>query len=57
MENNMFTGLEIRMQITLGAIIWLTTSSLVAQMVKKNLRTVLETRFNPWVRKIPWRRE
>ena len=31
----MFTGLEIRMQITLGAIIWLTTSSLVAQMVKK----------------------
>ena len=23
----------------------------------KNLRAMLETRFNPWVRKIPWRRE
>ena len=34
----MFTGLEIRIQITLGAIIWLTTSSLVGQMVK-NLPT------------------
>ena len=34
----MFTGLEIRIQITLGAIIWLTTSSLVDQMVK-NLPT------------------
>ena len=34
----MFTGLEIRIQITLGANIWLTTSSLVGQMVK-NLPT------------------
>ena len=29
---------------------------LVAQMVK-NLPPMLETRFNPWVRKIPWRRK
>ena len=49
--------LETRMQVILGAIIWFTTSSLVAQMVKKNLPTVLETRFSPWVRKILWRRE
>ena len=31
-------------------------ASLVGQMVK-NLPTVKETWFNPWVRKIPWRRE
>ena len=31
-------------------------ASLVAQMVK-NLPTIWETRFNPWVRKISWRRE
>ena len=30
--------------------------SLVAQMVK-NLPTMQKTRFNPWVGKIPWRRE
>ena len=29
---------------------------LVAQMVK-NLRAMQETRFDPWVGKIPWRRE
>ena len=34
---------------TLGA-------SLVAQMVKK-LPAKQETQFNPWVRKIPWRRK
>ena len=28
----------------------------VAQMVK-NLPAVQETRFDPWVRKIPWRKE
>ena len=28
----------------------------MAQMVK-NLPAVQETRFDPWVRKIPWRRE
>ena len=31
-------------------------ASLVAQMVR-NLSAMQETRFNPWVRKIPWRRE
>ena len=31
-------------------------TSLVAQMVK-NLPAMQETRFDPWVRKIPWRRE
>ena len=31
-------------------------SSLVAQMVK-NLSAVQETRFDPWVRRTPWRRE
>ena len=31
-------------------------ASLVAQMVK-NLSTVGETWVNPWVGKIPWRRE
>ena len=31
-------------------------ASLVAQKVK-NLPTVWETGFNPWVGKIPWRRE
>ena len=31
-------------------------ASLVAQTVK-NLPAVQETRFNLWVRKIPWRRE
>ena len=30
--------------------------SLVAQMVK-HLPTMQETRFDPWVRKIPWRRK
>ena len=34
---------------TLGA-------SLVAQTVK-NLPAMQETQFNPWVRKIPWRRK
>ena len=31
-------------------------ASLVAQMVK-NPPVMQETRFDPWVRKIPWRRE
>ena len=31
-------------------------ASLVAQMVKNSL-SMQETRFNPWVGKIPWRRE
>ena len=31
-------------------------ASLVAQMVK-HLPTTQETRFDPWVRKIPWRRK
>ena len=31
-------------------------SSLVAQMVKR-LPAMWETRFDPWVRKIPWRRK
>ena len=31
-------------------------TSLVAQMVK-NLPAMQETRFDPWVGKIPWRRE
>ena len=31
-------------------------ASLVAQMVK-NLPAMQETRFDPWVGKIPWRRE
>ena len=31
-------------------------ASLVAQMVK-NLPATGETQFNPWVGKIPWRRE
>ena len=31
-------------------------ASLVAQTVK-NLPEIQETRFDPWVRKIPWRRE
>ena len=31
-------------------------SSLVAQMVKR-LPAMRETRFDPWVRKIPWRRK
>ena len=34
----------------------LTGSSLVAQMAK-HLPTMQETRFDPWVGKIPWRRE
>ena len=33
-----------------------TGASLVAQMVK-NLPAMQDTSFNPWVRKIPWRRE
>ena len=31
-------------------------ASLVAKMAK-NLPVMQETRFKPWVRKIPWRRE
>ena len=31
-------------------------SSLVAQMVKR-LPAMRETQFDPWVRKIPWRRK
>ena len=31
-------------------------TSLVAQMVK-HLPTMQETRFNPWIGKIPWRRK
>ena len=31
-------------------------TAMVAQMVKR-LPTMPETRFNPWVRKIPWRRK
>ena len=34
----------------------LTGSSLVAQMAK-HLPTMQETRFDPWVEKIPWRRK
>ena len=34
-------------------VIW---TSLVAQIVK-NLPAMRETRFDPWVGKIPWRRE
>ena len=38
-------------------ILYPTGASLVAQMVK-NLPAVWETpRFDPWVRKIPWRRK
>ena len=37
----------------LGELSW---TSLIAQMVK-NLPAMQETRFNPWVGKIPWRRE
>ena len=33
-----------------------TWASLVAKSVK-NLPAIQETRFNPWVGKIPWRRE
>ena len=36
--------------------IMLSEASLVAQMVK-NLPAMQETRFDPWVWKIPWRRE
>ena len=34
----------------------LNEASLVAQMVK-NLPAMQETQFNPWVGKMPWRRE
>ena len=36
--------------------IYLSKASLVAQMVK-NLPAVQETRFEPWVGKVPWRRK
>ena len=37
-------------------IVLRTRASLVAQMVK-NLSTMQETRVDPWVGKIPWRRK
>ena len=37
-------------------VFYLEGTSLVAQMVK-HLPTTQETRFDPWVRKIPWRRK
>ena len=40
---------------TLWRIVYLFMASLVAQMVK-NLPAVRRYRFDPWVRKIPWRR-
>ena len=38
---------------TLNSLIW---ASLVAQMVK-NLPAMRETKFSPWVKNIPWKRE
>ena len=32
-------------------------ASLIAQLVKKNICLQCRPQFNPWVRKIPWRRE
>ena len=37
--------------------IWLPWASLVAQTVKKSTCNLRRPGFNPWVRKIPWRRE
>ena len=45
---------EPKLKLSLSLIIW--GASLVAQMVK-NLPAVQETRFDPWVRNIPWRRK
>ena len=45
---------EPKLKLSLSLMIW--GASLVAQMVK-NLPAVQETRFDPWVRKIPWRRK
>ena len=39
-----------------GSLYHYVRASLVAQMVK-NLSAVQETGFDPWVGKIPWRRE
>ena len=52
-----YSAIEVKdllvLSTTLGNLLG---ASLVGQMVK-NLPTVKETWFNPWVRKIPWRRE
>ena len=51
-----FLGWEDSPREGIGYLLQYSWASLVAQLVK-NLPAIWETWFNPWVEKIPWRRE
>ena len=51
-----FLGWEDSLREGIGYLLQYSWASLVVQLVK-NLPAIWETWFNPWVEKIPWRRE
>ena len=55
MQDTLIPGLGSSPGEGIGYLLQYSGASLVAQM-RKNLPAMRETRFNPWIEKIPWKR-